>query len=230
MSAGSCQSCRTGGPSGGIGEDFCPEERRATYLRVALLGHSYVCHLAKVRCEESYYAETPQGYRRFFTRCFGVSGGRVGDIASSSQYQDLITWQPKYTVLLVGGNDINVDTRPAQLAKDIGALVDKIESDTTSVCFVLPIERRRVVRDTRLPPDGFDKIRNGVNRYMRYHPPTQTRFVNITFQYRDLSGDGVHLDVKATEQLLAKLVAYIRKQLEQESWGRKWANPTPLSL
>ena len=168
--------------------------------KVAIFGYSYVKY---------FFIDRPIYHPDFVLKKFAVPGGRVDTIRSTDKWQALLNYKPDLTILLLGGNDIRVDTVPRDLAHSLEELVLEIEAQSGGSTLLLSIEHRTNPRG--LSAVKYRQIKNSVNRWIRSCIPiTKARYRPIGTRQTELDFDGVHLDPTACERLFQRIVGLAR--------------------
>ena len=179
---------------GGVGEDFVPDQAKGL-KKIGLFGHSYTSRFA---------VDKPLLFPGHYLKVFDVPGGKVSSIRNTNKWQALLSYSPDLTILMIGGNDINANTSPKELALEIEQLAQEIETETQGHCIIFGIESR--VRPRGISADTFNKIKNGVNRWLkRLLPFTRSRYHSMCMKKEDLV-DGVHLTYAAQGNLYKRMV------------------------
>ena len=187
---------------GGVGEDFIPEQAQGL-KKIAIFGHSYTSR---------FRVDKPLLFPGHYLQLFDVPGGKVSTIKSTGKWQALLSYAPELTILMLGGNDITENTTPKDLALEIEQLVKEIEEATRGHCLIIGIESR--VRPRGLSAETFNKIKNGVNRWLkRLLPYTRSRYHSMCMHKEELV-DGVHLTLAAQDNLFKRVI-----QISMEFFG-----------
>ena len=158
--------------------------------KIAILGHSYVSRLRFT---------SPLKVPGFEVRKFGSPRAKVTNIMERPVWEECIPYRPDYTLLLLGGNDINVNTKPSDLGREISNLTLKVEELTGGVCHLINIESCLQPRD--ILPDRYKTIRC-LGRYVHL----KHRVTGMGMETDDLGQDGVHLSAEGNEKLLQLLL------------------------
>ena len=159
------------------------------------------CHLYVNRL----FIERPVSHPGVFFRKFSLPGATVNNIRSAAIFQELTTYQPDLTFLVIGGNDIQTDTVPRDLANHIQDLCKEIEEVTGGHCIIIGIEKRSQPRN--ISEADYRRVKNAVNRWLhRQLPYTKTRFEPMAMVSEDLAWDGVHMTREGNERLFGRLV------------------------
>ena len=183
---------------GGVGQNFKPS--RGTYdcpiNKVAIFGHSYVHRL---------FIEKPVIHPGIAFRKFSLPGARVDNIRNHHIFADLVNYQPDLTFLVIGGNDINSNTVPRDLAHAIQDLCQDIETQAGGRCIIIGIEKRTNPRN--ISEADYRRVKNAVNRWLhRQLPYAKRRFEPMAMTTEDLAWDGVHMTPAGSEKLFERLV------------------------
>lgn len=164
--------------------------------KVGILGHSYVNRLP---------FESPLQLPSFEVRKFGSSGAKVSNITQRSVWYSFLDYKPDLVLLMLGGNDINVNTQTTSLCHEIKNLAIMIEELTGANCMIMNIEPRLQPRD--ISPDLYNTYKNAVNRSLGRIPDSKSRIRGMGIEKEDLCHDGVHLSVIGNEKLMKRLLA-----------------------
>lgn len=168
--------------------------------KVAILGHSFVSRLR---------FESPMEMAGIEISKYGSPGAKVSNIMQRSVWQEFIEYQPEFTLLLLGGNDIDENTVPSELGREIAELARKVEELTGGKCHIMSIEPRLQPRD--ITPGRYKTVKNAVNRCLGRLPDSKSRFHGMAMENEDLGRDGVHLHAAGNDKLLRRLIELIEE-------------------
>ncbi|KAK3888373.1 hypothetical protein Pcinc_007573 [Petrolisthes cinctipes] len=163
--------------------------------KVVILGHSYVRRLPFT---------SPLQLPWFEVRKFDSPGAKVSNITQRSEWMRCMEYRPDIVLLVLGGNDINVDTKPNELSHKIKDLALLIEELTGADCLILSIEPRLQPRD--ISSGQYNTITRSVNRLLGRMLDSKSRFRGSGLQKEDLGYDGVHLSLEGNQKLFKKLI------------------------
>lgn len=179
------------------GDLSCREMRK-----VAILGHSYVSRLR---------FDSPMKMPWFELAKYGSPGAKVSNIMQRPVWEEFIDYQPEFTLLLLGGNDINENTIPSELGREIAELALTVEELTGGACHIISIEPRLQPRG--ITPRRYKTVKNAVNRCLGRLPDSKFRFHGMGIENEDLGSDGVHLNAEGSDILLHRLIELIEECL-----------------
>lgn len=173
-----------------------------SFRKVAILGHSYVSRLR---------FDSPMNMPWGEISKYGFPGAKVSNVMQRPDWQDFIAYQPDFTLLLIGGNDINDSSRPSELGREITAFALKVEELTRGACHIMSIEPRLNPRD--ITPCRYKTVKNAVNRCLGRLPDSKYRFHGMGIENEDLGSDGVHLNAVGNDKLLHRIIEIIQECL-----------------
>ncbi|KAK3885041.1 hypothetical protein Pcinc_010695 [Petrolisthes cinctipes] len=162
---------------------------------VGILGLSYVRRLPFA---------SPLQLPWFEVRKFDSPGAKVSNITQRSEWMRCMEYRPDIVLLVLGGNDINVDTKPNEFSHKIKDLALLIEELTGADCLILSIEPRLQPRD--ISSGQYNTTTRSVNRLLGRMLDSKSRFWGSGLQKEDLGYDGVHLSLEGNQQLLKNLL------------------------
>ena len=162
--------------------------------KIALFGDSYISRLERY-CEG--VLKVP-GEIKFF----GKGGMRVDQLYCGSRFRTyldgLISFGPDIVFICIGGNDIEVDTAPADIARGIEELIETLRKSGVKTILVHEIGTRGHLRGG-LTKEIFDSKRKSINKKLKQIPMASLiRFPKITYP-SGFSDDLVHYNQRGMQ-------------------------------
>lgn len=171
--------------------------------RVAVVGHSQVPSFLDVEEVE--------------LKIFRAPGGRADGFYSDSRLNTVLEWEHDYCLLWLGSNDIESDTIPEEVVKDILEIVNSIEDNCGSTVYPVQVEPRFYSDDYPVSHDWYKKVQRAINRKLKRRLKGKC-FIHFNTAYwvEHLAADGVHWDSEGKECVRDRLEGFIRRIVDDE--------------
>ena len=197
----------TGAFGGGVGTNFQPPHADTTTAQlqpVAILGHSYAAHLFR---EDTFQREPFIFYK------LAQRGATLESIQRSAAWERLRLLRPRLTFIILGGNDIQPQAAPRDIAQGIESIARRVEDITSRPVVILTVENR--LRPRGIEPAQYKTIKNGVNRWLRsvLHF-TKPRCRPCLVMDHHLHDDGVHLNDEGNDAFLENIYKIANEEVK----------------
>lgn len=143
-------------------------------------------------------------------------GGKVSSFETNNVLSSVLHKPHDLTILFIGGNDINDDCVPSNIAKDIQHTVELIHSHCDSHIALVLIEYRNPRPGNRfnVTASKYRRIANNINNRLKrkFKSTSYVQFISVgakPFQY-GVTRDGVHFDENSKTQIKHKFRNCIR--------------------
>lgn len=171
-------------------------------FRVAIVGHSQV----PARLSEEVENTEIRIYRK--------PGARARNFEKEEKLNSVLEWKHDLTVVWLGSNDIDPDTRTRELTDQILAVGKQIEQNCDSKVVLVEIENRVYQsRKEVIANDRYKKIKRAVN--VALMKSKQFFCINFNSLKFTLGRDGVHFEPESKKQVQQKLIRSIKSQREE---------------
>ena len=132
-------------------------------------------------------------------RIFRSPGAKVSRFESDPTLASVLDWSHDLTILFLGGNDINDDCIPSEIARDLQHVIELIHNRCNSSIALILIEKRNPTPNNRfnVTAASYNRIASNINNRLKrsYKNKPYVRFLSVgakPFQQR--LPDGVHFD------------------------------------
>ena len=153
-------------------------------------------------------------------RVFRSPGARASNFENNSILSQVLNWRHDFTILFLGGNDINDDCVPSKITNDIVTVVEQIHTHCNSDIALVLIEHRNPPPNNRfnVTATNYNKIANRINNNLKkkYKSNSHVRFLSVgakPFQFGVT--DGVHFNDETKAHLKAKFRNAIQYFIDQ---------------
>lgn len=153
-------------------------------------------------------------------RVFRSPGARVSNFENNSILFQVLNWRHDFTILFLGGNDINDDCVPSKITSDIVTVVEQIHTYCSSDIAIVLIEHRNPPSNNRfnVTAANYNRIANSINNKLKkkFKSRSYVRFLSVgakPFQYG--VADGIHFNEETKIHLKAKFRNAIQYFVDQ---------------
>lgn len=186
------------------GRDVRPQttQKPPQRYRVAIVGHCQVPRSLDVEIENTE------------VRIFRAPGAKVENFFSDDRMGQILLWKHELTILWMGSNDINPNTKACELTQKILEIGRIIEQICGSKVIIVEIENRLYqASNPVISNERYKKIKRAINRALL----KSKKFFCINFNGFEftLGRDGMHFETSSKDLIQQKLARFIWKAKQQ---------------